>query len=213
MKNELVLCIDRLAIESIAEVNIIPGENSALLFDVSQVDQEDLHFLNRTLCDSKRIDDSAIAERLPQLLPYVLVRCGDEYLTYSRGKGNESRLHSKLSCGFGGHVEYDDFDYHNKLDLTDAVVRELMEEINFDPTEDHELYDETVLLLDDSNPVGRVHAGVVYTLTIHDKDAIDAETSEISVPQWQTLEQLNKDCYKYENWSQSLIQLLNQGEI
>ena len=40
-----------------------------------------------------------------QLIPYVLLICGDRILRYRRGKGGqETRLHGLFSVGVGGHI-------------------------------------------------------------------------------------------------------------
>src|ERR1044072_7133831 len=40
-----------------------------------------------------------------QLIPYVVVVCGDKILRYRRGAtGGENRLHGLFSIGIGGHI-------------------------------------------------------------------------------------------------------------
>ena len=64
-------------------------------------------------------------ESFRQIIPYVVLRCGGNYLTYTRGAtGGESRLHAKISMGFGGHVDLPDIKTDEKglLDLAVAVT-------------------------------------------------------------------------------------------
>ena len=44
-----------------------------------------------------------------QLIPYVVLRCGDQVFHYTRGqRGTESRLRALRSIGVGGHISRDD---------------------------------------------------------------------------------------------------------
>src|ERR1043166_6958302 len=44
-----------------------------------------------------------------QLIPYVLIVCGDRLLRYQRGKGGqETRLRGLWSVGIGGHISEED---------------------------------------------------------------------------------------------------------
>ncbi len=46
-----------------------------------------------------------------QLIPYVVLRSGDEVFCYTRGKkGGEQRLHDRWSLGVGGHICREDGD-------------------------------------------------------------------------------------------------------
>jgi predicted NUDIX family phosphoesterase len=113
--------------------------------------------------------DRAAAEEDPshkQLIPYCVFRCGDRILHYTRGKsGGESRLHAKISVGVGGHVNPVDTGggktgpaaYHA------AVTREIEEELALPEAHEHRII---ALLNDDSNPVGRVHLGIVHLVDL-----------------------------------------------
>jgi predicted NUDIX family phosphoesterase len=94
-----------------------------------------------------------------QLVVYFTVREGFDYLTYWRGKAKgDTRLHAKFSFGFGGHV--------NERDISPlaALARELKEEI--------EGFVERILfqglINDDSDPIGRVHLGLLYEVQMSD---------------------------------------------
>jgi len=201
-----VLCISRKAI--LKDIGIVnqPQGNYAYSFDISNVPDKDFHFLDRSLADSQNPEDHAVAQHIPQVLPYVLVTCGDEVLTYSRAKGAESRLHGKLSCGFGGHVELSDINV-NMLNVVAATMRELNEELRIDDTKPMKLDETKIVLLDTTDNVGQVHMGYVYTLELSSKDMIDPDLSEIHLPEWKTYDQLAEEIKQYENWSQTLIGL------
>lgn len=194
-----VLCINR---------DFLPKTETNLIdFNFESIQQNAFNFINRNVVDSDKENYYEIAKQLPQILGYVVVKCGDEYLSYSRKKGAESRLHGSLSIGFGGHVDIDDFDidsktpYQNSLYL--SVKRELDEELNFKGNVDTSF---TKAIIDLTNPVGNVHVGLPSTLELRSKDQVFADPSEISEPEWVTKEQLINNLELYENWSKILIE-------
>ena len=84
-----------------------------------------------------RVRDSAESDpSFKQIIPYVVFQFRSANRTflfaYARGKsGAESRLHSQLSLGLGGHVEET---YFSKSDISlfgyqDALRREISEEV------------------------------------------------------------------------------------
>lgn len=203
-----VLCISRKAIEEQITVPTDTPTNFSYHFDMSAVDLHDFHFLHRKLADSKDPSDAVIAQALPQVLPYVMVLFEDQVLTYSRAKGAEDRLHGSLSCGFGGHVDLPDINPSN-FSLTTGILRELQEELRLDVTKGFIFQEAKVLLIDTTNDVGLVHAGYVYTVDLSSKDMIDPDLSEIHLPEWKSREAILAELARYENWSQTLITMLN----
>jgi predicted NUDIX family phosphoesterase len=110
-------------------------------------------------------------ESLKQIIPYVMFVHGDSVFSYIRGKqAGESRLVGNRSVGIGGHVNpVDDVLFSGAEVATDrtsyleAVNREIAEEVIVDGDFDPEV---VALINDDSNPVGRVHFGVVHVCEI-----------------------------------------------
>lgn len=202
-----VLCISRSAID---EQITIPKEpsNSPYHFDMGAIAPEDFQFIHRKVVDGKSYEDFQVGQRFPQVLPYVLIMCEDEILTYSRAKGAEDRLHGSLSCGFGGHVDLRDINPDN-FSLNTGILRELEEELNLKSSSGFIFNEEYVLLMDSTNEVGKVHAGYVYTVDLTSKDQINPDPSEIHLPEWKTREDILKEIDRYENWSQTLINFLN----
>lgn len=199
-----VLCISRSALaEQITE------EEGAhpYHFKLEDIDSKHLHLINRSVADSKDPADLVVAKHLPQLLPYVLVECDGEYLTYSRAKGTEDRLHGSLSLGLGGHVEMEDLT-HRRFSLLTGILRELVEELNLDLTSGYDLQEQHVLLVDNTNEVGQVHVGYLYTLEISSKDYVEPDPSEIHLPEWKTKEEIAQEVGRYEVWSQIVINQL-----
>lgn len=204
-----VLCISRKAILDQIGLDEQPQGNLAFSFDISEVAETDFHFLSRTLVDSTDDADFTLAQHVPQVLPYVLVTCGNEVLTYSRAKGAETRLHGKLSCGFGGHVELSDIDVKN-LNVVAGTMRELREELDIDYTKPMKMLEAYVALLDTTDNVGKVHMGYVYHLELSSKDMINPNLDEIHLPEWKTVDQLLPEIKQYENWSQTLIDMYSE---
>ena len=94
-----------------------------------------------------------------QLIPYVVVRDAERvFLMHRTDAGGDPRLHGKASIGVGGHLnpvdEGDDA-------LMSGLRREWLEELEADWEPEFELIG---LLNDDSNPVGAVHLGVVFSV-------------------------------------------------
>ncbi|MCY7418837.1 MAG: hypothetical protein LH650_10130 [Chloroflexi bacterium] len=89
-----------------------------------------------------------------QLIPYVVVTDGpDVFLMRRLHAGADTRLHDRFSIGVGGHIGVDDGG------ISGGLVREWSEELVADWTPD---FVALGLLNDDTDPVGRVHLGVVY---------------------------------------------------
>ncbi|MFZ9932287.1 MAG: hypothetical protein ACO3J2_01715 [Chthoniobacterales bacterium] len=107
-----------------------------------------------------------------QIIPYLVIRCGDRFLHYVRGKsGGESRLHAKGSIGIGGHINDGDTRaaHFDAAAYNRAVERELNEELIIPAGYRQRA---VALINDDSTEVGRVHLGVVHI--------IDAASTQIA---------------------------------
>jgi predicted NUDIX family phosphoesterase len=101
-----------------------------------------------------------------QIIPYVLLACGDKVLHYVRGKkAGEQRLVAKGSLGIGGHMNESD---ESLFALDEAAYRAGVErEVNEEIKIDTKFEDRIVALLnDDTTEVGRVHLGVVHVFKL-----------------------------------------------
>ena len=204
----MVLCLDRFALE---KQNIPLEANGIYPFDLNQVDFEDYQFINRKICDDKNEHtfNHSVGYRFPQILPYIAVMDTDgKYLTYSRN-GTETRLHGSRSLGIGGHIDiYDLYDEHSHLfnnlieTITQATHRELQEEIDVTA-----MFDTTLLsriIVDTTNPVGKVHVGLTTTLIAEQRGIHPQE--ELHDAKWVTVEELKASIDEYENWSKLIIE-------
>ncbi len=106
--------------------------------------------------------DRPMAEDDPgykQLIPYVVVRDVNRVFLMERtAAGGDARLHGKASIGVGGHLNPVD---EGEDALMAGLRREWHEELETNWEPEFELIG---LLNDDSNPVGAVHLGVVFSV-------------------------------------------------
>lgn len=102
-------------------------------------------------------------ENFLQVIPYVVLRNSEgKFWAYARGKSDEARLNGKCSIGVGGHIDDIDMGDTFKDIVSAALARELHEElrINVNPSK----FNPAQWIYDGTNPVGRVHLGLVYVL-------------------------------------------------
>ncbi|MGQ0607617.1 MAG: NUDIX domain-containing protein, partial [Chloroflexota bacterium] len=152
--------------------------------------------------------DRPAAEQDPthkQLIPYVVVRDGERvFLMQRTDAGGDARLHGKASIGVGGHL--------NPVDegadaLMSGLRREWSEELEADWEPAFELIG---LLNDESNPVGAVHLGVVFS--------VDAAGRPVGVREHEKLTGVFVDADavratwdRLETWSRLVADLLGIG--
>jgi len=146
-----------------------------------------------------------------QIIPYVIYynKESDMILTYTRSNNSgEQRLASKLSIGFGGHInECDtkpDGDYFDNIVLT-SLVREMTEEA---PVTDNDVSYRTRLVPfgyvnEDMSDVGRVHFGIVFVFVIdnHIASSIRFLEDEIVAAKWMQRSEFNLIGRLFETWS------------
>ena len=84
-----------------------------------------------------------------------------------------------------------------------ACMRELSEEISWQD-DDSSSIEFTKLIVDTSNPVGRVHVGLFTTLVYPNAQPQE----ELYDAKWLTADDLRSNIKAYENWSQLIIREL-----
>jgi predicted NUDIX family phosphoesterase len=143
-----------------------------------------------------------------QLIPYVLMSCGDRYLTYVRGKrAGETRLVGHRSMGIGGHINPvdDEVPLFGWLEAyTSAVKREVEEEVTVTATHTDKL---VALINDDSTEVGSVHLGVVHLWKLSEPNVTRKEQM-ITQMEFMTLPELLAVRGEMETWSQLCLDYL-----
>ncbi len=139
-----------------------------------------------------------------QLIPYVVLRCGEQVFHYTRGKrATETRLQALRSIGVGGHISLHDealFDSSYR----EAMFREVAEEVLLETS-----YEERCLGLinDDSTAVGQVHLGIVHIFDLAQPKARRREQALVQSG-FAPLTQLFEERQEFESWSQMVMERL-----
>ena len=146
-----------------------------------------------------------------QLIPYVIMSCGEKYLSYVRGKkAGEGRLVGNRSIGIGGHINPVDevplFDTDFREAYLTAVQREVAEEVSVNTG-----YTDNVvaLLNDDTNEVGQVHLGIVHYWKLESEEVVKCEQM-ITQMSFMTIEELQEVRDSLETWSQLCLDGLGE---
>lgn len=147
-------------------------------------------------------------ESFKQIIPYILLSYQGKIALYQRTKkGGEDRLHHMHSIGFGGHIDSFDTVYteNDVIDLDKTIEKSAQREI------DEELIVSEIVskkklgyIYDNSNPVGRVHIGVVEQWELSTAE-IKSNEDEIRVIGLFTINELKEFQGELENWSKHII--------
>lgn len=139
-----------------------------------------------------------------QIIPYVVVhnRAGQIFTLQRKRAQTEARLHDKLSFGVGGHIEHIDQGAGHLID--EGMRRELHEELQI---EGPYRVSYRGILNDDSNAVGQVHLGAIYTCTAEVVAVGEVDKME---GRWWTLDELRAASGRLETWSALLLDHLPQ---
>jgi predicted NUDIX family phosphoesterase len=106
-----------------------------------------------------------------QVIPYLVLRDrGSIFLMRRTRAGGDARLHERYSVGIGGHVNPQDGD------VIGGLRREWSEELVADFEPEFRLVG---LLNDDSDPVGAVHVGIVYSAEADGRSVTVRETHKL----------------------------------
>ncbi len=139
-----------------------------------------------------------------QLIPYVILRCGEQLFHYRRGaSGTEKRLQARRSVGIGGHISEDDATGPGDL-YTNGMRRELTEEVTIECHFTERLIG---FINDDRTPVGRVHLGVVHLLELEDL-AVRSNEAALADDGFATWAELWAERAEFETWSQFAFEML-----
>lgn len=194
---ERVLCFPRLLLEDLGVFQGLSLEVEKYLPVLTAPDN--ILYLNRSDAEKDR--------RYKQLIPYVLILCGQRILRYRRGKGGqETRLHGLYSVGIGGHISEEDHGlFSNAFGYHEGMRRELMEEVAID-----ELNEAAVAVInDDSTEVGFVHFGVVHILRVATEEIV-GRRSGILNPEFIPIAAAAADPAGYESWSRICLEHIDE---
>ena len=194
-KEEKVLCIERKLLENLGLFHGLSLEIEKYLPLLAS--DTDFVYLNRSEAEKDN--------RYKQLIPYVLLICGDKILRYRRGKGGqETRLHGLFSVGIGGHISEEDNGLFSKdRGYQEGMRREIMEEVGVDATQEPPL----AAINDDSTEVGYVHFGVVHIVRVPD-ESVASRRVGIVAPEFIPIVDASRDATGYESWSRFCLENL-----
>ena len=164
---ERVLVLPRTTVPDGCDFHGIRTTDPSALADLRAAVAREGRYMERT----KAEDDPAFK----QLIPYVVVRDGAAvFLMHRTDAGGDPRLHGKASIGVGGHLNPVD---QGEDALMAGLRREWAEELvaDWEPT-----YRLIGLLNDDTNPVGAVHLGVVFTVDAKGRDVDVRERDKLA---------------------------------
>ena len=173
---------------------------------VRAADEAALEVLRRAVRDSGRYLPRPSAEvdtDHKQLIPYVVVSQDARLFLMERSSaGGDARLHGKASIGVGGHLNPVD---RGEDPLMGGLRREWSEELiaEFEPE-----FRLVGFLNDDSNPVGAVHLGVVFTVEA-DGHAVAVREHEKLAGRFATPDEILAIWDRLETWSQLTLAALN----
>lgn len=139
-----------------------------------------------------------------QIIPYVVLRWGEQIFHYTRGKrATEARLQALRSLGVGGHISADDSGLFESP-YREAMFREVAEEVHLDSP-----YEERCLGLinDDATPVGQVHLGVVHVFDLREPK-VRRKEQVLTRAGFAPLAELRGQRDEFETWSQFLLDVL-----
>jgi predicted NUDIX family phosphoesterase len=138
-----------------------------------------------------------------QLIPYVVLRCGDLLFQYTRGQaGTETRLRALRSVGIGGHISAKDSTAADPYRA--GMLRELAEEVDVRSAYHERRFG---LINDDATPVGTVHLGVVHLLEL-DAPNVTPREAGIAAAGFAPIAELRKRGGEFESWSRLVLEAL-----
>ncbi len=136
-----------------------------------------------------------------QLIPYMVLRWGEQLFHYRRGQGGgEARLHALRSIGVGGHINREDGIPAGAY--RQGLLRELREEVDLEGP----YHEQTVgLINDDRTPVGRVHLGIIHVIDVA-KPNVRRREAALTDDGFAPLAELRRHRDQFETWSQLLLE-------
>ncbi len=140
-----------------------------------------------------------------QLIPYIVLRCGDLLFHYRRGSaGTEKRLEALRSIGIGGHISEADAAGGDDPYQT-GMLRELTEEVELGCA-----FRERCVgfINDDRTPVGSVHLGVVHVFELESPLARSREDA-LADAGFAPISELRRLAEQFETWSQFALESLS----
>ena len=175
------------------------GTFQGVSFEISKYLDVILNPKNHTYIQRK---DAETNPAYKQLIPYALLRHGETFFVYRRGKLQaEKRLLGNYSLGIGGHISVTDPTLFGTT-YEDGLKREVNEEVYIDTPYTPRI---VALLNDNSNEVGKVHFGIVHVFDL-EKPLVRPKEKSINETKFLGIAELQRDVEGFENWSKICIQ-------
>ena len=136
-----------------------------------------------------------------QIIPYAIISNKESFYLFKRSSGQrEKRLHNKLHLGVGGHMNPGSYNEPDERYLVNELQREFFEEVkllNGCLIEDIKFIG---FINDESIPVSRVHLGLLYNISVSNKNLAINETDKMTAG-W--IEKTNLSWYyeELETWT------------
>ena len=190
---EEVLVVSRELLEPWLEKRAIITKNSDMIFKIIK---EKSGFLPR--------EEAEANPAFKQIIPYVSIIQGRRVFASKRlSRGGEARLHNLVSIGFGGHINPSD---SHDDPLMDGLRRELREEVLIERPGGLRFLG---IINDDTNDVGRVHLGLLFTIDAEGDVAV-LETEKLE-GFWIEADELQYHSEKMEDWSRMAAGVIMEG--
>lgn len=167
-----------------------------------------------------RRGDAEVDVRYKQMIPYVVIRRGEEIFVYKRlNNGGEERLHGQLSIGVGGHMnrinDIRDWDSNLMLNMYRELNEELDIQYNVDLRHNNGEDYKVVGLINDDSGVGLYHIGILMIIDLPIQAEVIVRETDVLQGEWSNLYTLSGYQYVFlEEWSKIAVQkLLNDAKL
>lgn len=152
---------------------------------------------------------------LRQVIPYVVLQCGDEYFVTERIQGDE-RLIGKMSIAVGGHINPCDTPEYDKLlsvdgvqdSIINCIMRELDEETTVDLSKGFSA-EYCTTFVDDREEVSKVHVCLLTFVKLTNKEVEVKETEKLK-GHWMKLDEIEQHMEQLEGWSEIALNIIKE---
>jgi predicted NUDIX family phosphoesterase len=144
-----------------------------------------------------------------QLIPYVVMKHGDQVFHYTRGQGGgEKRLRALRSIGVGGHINPVDH-LLGEHPYRQGMLREVSEEVTLGSA-----YSEKCIgfINDDATPVGQVHLGIVHVFDL-ESPSVERREADLMGAGFGPISSLMNELESFETWSRFVLAELGRAEF
>ena len=190
--------------EAFEEILVIPADSLGDENGLIPMDKNDLEKLiaskGQYVFKGGQLESN---EAYKQIITYPLIKVDNKFLFARRtNKGGENRLHGLGLIGFGGHVRKEDI---QDRAFDTWIERELFEELYIKSNIINKEY--LGIISDNSNPVGKVHAGIVVIVNLDGQNVSPIENTH-ELLEWKSLKDLKSIESEMETWSALLLKEL-----